>query len=255
MQLCRQQSIDAIELRMGLNDWSSRDMDDAELAQLKLALKKAGVAVSNLGTSVVIHGDDPEQSQALEKYLRVAQALDARGLRIMLGSYKVRYSDVKPVADEPAMVNWLKRSCDLAAQFGAELWLETHNEYATIGAMRRVVDQVSRPNLKILWDLIHPLELGETLDQSLSLLGDSLAHVHIKDGKPWDDPDLANWKYTKLGEGQIPLAEVVGKLQARGYDGFYSLEWESAWRPEIRGPGFEGEIVIPHFAQYMRGLQ
>jgi sugar phosphate isomerase/epimerase len=252
--ICTANQIAAIEIRLGLNDWSAPDLDDAALARVAATLKAAGIAVSNLGTGLVIRADAPEKLDELRACIRYAAAVGAPGLRIMLGTYKLRHSEAAPEADLPGIVRWLRQACALAAESGVGIWIETHNEFASIASLRRLLDAVQAPNLKILWDVIHTLEVGESVAQSLVAAQGDLVHVHIKDGLPWPDPDLANWRYTRLGEGDIPLGSIVGALQSRGYGGHFSLEWEPAWRPEIRGPGFEAEAVIPHFARFMRRL-
>lgn len=254
IDICQANQIGAIEIRLGLNDWSAPDLDDAALQQVAATLKAAGIAVSNLGTGLVIRDDARDKFDELRACIRYAKAVGAPGLRIMLGTYKVRYSEAAPEADLPGMTHWLREACALAAESGVGLWIETHNEFASIASLRRVLDAVQAPNLKILWDVIHTLEVSETVAQSLVAAQGDLVHVHIKDGLPWPDPDLANWRYTRLGEGEIPLGSIVSALQSRGYAGCFSLEWEPTWRPEIRGEGFEAETVIPHFARFMRRL-
>ena len=74
-----------------------------------------------------------------------------------------------------------------------------------------------------------------------------LVHVHIKDGKPWADQDISSWQYTRIGEGIIPIREIIDMIYSTGYDGYFSLEWESAWRQELRGVGFEVADMIHQF--------
>ena len=44
--------------------------------------------------------------------------------------------------------------------------------------------------------------------------------------------------------------EARDALRAANYDGWYTLEWEKRWHPEIEGP----EIAIPAFADFIRAL-
>ena len=43
-----------------------------------------------------------------------------------------------------------------------------------------------------------------------------------------------DYKYTKLGEGELPLKELLKLLEEKNYMGYVSLEWERAWRDEIK---------------------
>jgi sugar phosphate isomerase/epimerase len=254
LRVCRDAGVDAIEMRLGLNAWSDPAMPRLQALALRDQLRDGGVALCALGTGIVVREYDAALLRAMREQILLAATLGATGLRIMLGTYKVRYSDSAPQPDLDGIVRWLRAAAQAAADAGVELWLETHNEFATGAAMRRVLDAVRHPACKILYDVIHPLELGEPVADTLAQIGADLAHVHIKDGRPWADPDLANWEYTPLGQGDIALDDIVARLRRQGYAGYYSLEWESAWRAEIRGPGFEGERVIPAFARYMARL-
>ncbi len=71
--------------------------------------------------------------------------------------------------------------------------------------------------------------------ETLDYLGDKIAHVHIKDGKKHEDPDMIDYVYTTVGEGELPIKEIVNLLKDFGYKGYLSLEWENEWREEIKG--------------------
>ena len=49
--------------------------------------------------------------------------------------------------------------------------------------------------------------------------------------------------YVLFGQGEFPATAALRLLNSTGYDGWYSLEWEHAWHPELAGP----EIALPVF--------
>jgi sugar phosphate isomerase/epimerase len=106
----------------------------------------------------------------------------------------------------------------------------------------------------VIWDIIHPLEQEEDISTTYEAIKEYLVHVHIKDGVPWEDKDMANWRYTSLMEGIVPIEKVVKLLVEKGYCGYYSLEWESLWRPEIRGERYTGEKIIPLYGKMMKNM-
>ncbi|MDR6550629.1 sugar phosphate isomerase/epimerase [Paenibacillus qinlingensis] len=118
--------------------------------------------------------------------------------------------------------------------------------------MKKLLDDVNRSNCAVIYDIIHPLEEGELPQDTIALLGSRIVHVHMKDGMPFEDPMELNWKYTKLGEGHIPIAEILQLLNQAGYKGFYSLEWETKWRKELQIFGMEPEIVFPAYYEFMQ---
>ena len=133
-----------------------------------------------------------------------------------------------------ASARLLSEIADDAKEKNTEIWIETHNEFSTGKALLPLLKRINRPNVHLLWDIIHSVEYGEALEETLRLVGGNIAHVHIKDGRKQDDPDVIDYFYTPLGEGTLPIASILLKLQKIGYQGCISLEWENAWRSEIR---------------------
>ncbi|MNF96335.1 hypothetical protein D3C84_791220 [compost metagenome] len=74
----------------------------------------------------------------------------------------------------------------------------------------------------------------------------------MKDGVPFENPTIHEWKYTPMGEGQLPLASIISTLQNSGYDGYYSLEWEPKWRPELKELNLEVPAVLESYVNFMK---
>jgi sugar phosphate isomerase/epimerase len=53
-----------------------------------------------------------------------------------------------------------------------------------------------------------------------------------------------------VGDGELPIAKLYAALKSIGYDGWFTLEWEKRWHPEIEEP----EVAIPAFAKFIRAL-
>ena len=51
-----------------------------------------------------------------------------------------------------------------------------------------------------------------------------------------------------LGEGDVPLREMLDLLVSGGYEGYAILEWEKRWIPDLPEP----EIVFPQYVATMR---
>ena len=106
-----------------------------------------------------------------------------------------------------------------------------------------MLDQV--PAAGALWDTLHPCRVGELPTETAERLGERCRHVHVKDGRPANGE---NWELTLLGEGAVPVPEILSTLHTRHYDGWLSVEWEKKWHPEIAEP----EIAIPQHAEILR---
>jgi sugar phosphate isomerase/epimerase len=86
---------------------------------------------------------------------------------------------------------------------------------------------------------------GEDPAVGAANLGAYIEHVHFKDEKL-----LGNGKrdITLLGQGDIPLAKIVGSLKKLKYTGFVSLEWEKKNFPKAPEP----EVAYPDFTAWWK---
>jgi sugar phosphate isomerase/epimerase len=137
----------------------------------------------------------------------------------------------------------LSRLGKRAAQRGKRVILETHDAFSVGSDVGELLDAVGEEGTGALWDLHHPVKPGESPKATAGLIGGRTYHTHVKDSG-------ADGGYTLLGEGDVPLEELVAELHAVGYRGYLSLEWEKAWHPELAGP----EVVFPQAAKYLSEL-
>ncbi len=56
--------------------------------------------------------------------------------------------------------------------------------------------------------------------------------------------------YALFGSGEFPAAEALTLLDSDGYDGWYSLEWEKAWHPDLAEP----QVALPDFPKKLVAL-
>ena len=124
---------------------------------------------------------------------------------------------------------------------GVDVVLETHDAFSTGAQVVEALSQAAHPRVAALWDLHHPYRQGEAAADTYKLLKPYTRLTHVKDSKP-------NETYCLLGEGDIPIREMVTLLKQGGYDGYLSLEWEKRWIPALADP----EIVFPQYAAKLR---
>lgn len=251
VKVCRDNGIEALEIRMNFHPWSGLSLPDQTYKEIYEYLCKNQMKVSDLGTSIRINRYNENGLEELRRCSQIANILHCRGLRIMLGFKKKRWSDDVPQVDDDGVVKWLIEADEILDQYQTEIWIETHDEFAKGEVLRNLLNRHEFRHIKLLWDIMHPLEAGEQPRETLGYMKGDLVHVHIKDGTPWGDPDRSSWKYTRIGEGDVPIKEIVDMITETGYNGYFSLEWERAWREELRGEGFEVDKMIRQFAQFM----
>lgn len=132
-----------------------------------------------------------------------------------------------------------------AKEQGVTLLVETVGAFSDTARLQEFLMRFSSDSLAALWDLHHPyFDHGESPETSIKNLGAYVKHVHVKDSAP----ENGSRAYCLPGEGELPVAELMGALASINYDGFISLEWDPAWMPELA----DMESVLAHFANYMQ---
>ena len=128
-----------------------------------------------------------------------------------------------------------------AAKQDITLLLKTSGIYADTARLRAMMDRFACDQLAALWDVHHPYrDFGESGDTTIKNLGNYVRHVHLRDS---DDAGT----YQLIGEGTMPIDDVMRALSSVNYDGFLSLEWKPEWLEDLQDP----EIIFPYFVNYM----
>ncbi len=121
------------------------------------------------------------------------------------------------------------------------LLIKTSGIYADTGRLRDLMNFFASDELAVLWDMHHPYrDHGETAADTIKNLGAYVRHVHLRDS---DDAE----HYNLIGEGNLPIRQMMDALSSINYDGFISLEWKPEWMEDLQ----DREVIFPHFVNYM----
>ena len=121
------------------------------------------------------------------------------------------------------------------------LLIKSSGIYADTARLRSLLDSFACDELAVLWDVHHPYrDFGESGDTTIKNLGDYVRHVHLR-----DSDDQGN--YNLIGEGTMPISDIMRALSSVNYDGFISLEWKPDWMEELQ----DREVIFPYFVNYM----
>ena len=143
--------------------------------------------------------------------------------------------------NEGAVRNHLQALLPLAEKLEVTILLKTSGIFADTGYLRQLLDSFASDYLAALWDVHHTYrDKAETGDTTIKNLGCYIRHVHLRDS----DETCA---YQLIGEGTLPVDDMVRALSSVNYDGFVSLEWKPEYLDEDLGP----DVVFPHFINYM----
>ena len=146
--------------------------------------------------------------------------------------------------DDEVVLAALRRLAPEAEANGVTLLVETNGVYADTNRLRKLLDEIGSDAVGALWDLHHPYRFaGEKPETTVQNLGAYIKYVHIKDSVVEDGVV----KYKMMGEGDLPLDDMMLALRSINYDGYISLEWVKRWASELSDAG----VVFPHYINYM----
>ena len=173
---------------------------------------------------------DPEAVNILTKMLEVA------------GNAQVPYVVACALTQNEELVGKnLEALLPIAESTGVSLLLKTSGIYADTTRLRSMLESFASDWLGALWDMHHPYrDFGESADTTIKNLGTYVKHVHLRDS---DD----NGDYQLIGEGNLPIPDMMRALGSINYDGFISLEWKPEWMEDLQ----DREIIFPYYVNYM----
>jgi L-ribulose-5-phosphate 3-epimerase len=126
--------------------------------------------------------------------------------------------------DRGPFLDTLARAGQLAREQGITLAFETGQETAAL--LRRTLDELQAPNLKVNFDPANMLlyDMGDPI-RAVEVLGPDIRSVHVKDARRPTTP--GRWgEEVPLGQGEVDIRRFVRTLRAVGYAGPLIVERE-----------------------------
>ena len=196
-------------------------------------LKEKGLVISNLDTSIDLSQAD----------------IDSEEFRFLFSSAAALRAPSVSVCALNDSEDQVRKNLNelLTIMEGTEirLLIKTTGIYADTARLRALLDEYARDELGALWDMHHPCrDFNEKPDATIRNLGAYVNHVHLRDS---DD----NGMYNLIGEGTIPLKELMRALGSIDYNGFVSMEWKPEWMPDLP----VREVIFPYFVNYMKRFE
>ncbi|MEE0840773.1 MAG: AMP-binding protein [Acutalibacteraceae bacterium] len=132
-----------------------------------------------------------------------------------------------------------------AEEKGIALLLETSGIFSNTSLLRDVLERFASDSLAALLDVYSAYFVGkEDAEQIIKNLGAYVKHVHIRDAQSID----GKYEYCLIGEGELPIDDMMLALRSVNYDGYFSLIWDPAWCEELD----DMEIIFSQFVNFMK---
>ena len=173
--------------------------DRAEKEDVRAYMREKGVkAACFSGGNDFVSADPAEREAAAEK-------VDDEGFR-----------KVMPYAEEKKVT----------------LVLENHGLFAgKSDQIRHIIESVGSDYLRAVTDTGNFMLVNEDPFEAVQKVNEYVAHVHFKDfievqSGTYTSVNGTQYNGTVIGEGEVPLKEIIGFLSKKKFEGYISLEYE-----------------------------
>lgn len=241
LDIAQKYYIPAIELRGidgKIDNTEIRVFSEAMTGDTLHRFQKSGISPIVLGTSCAFHNADRYERAISEgeAAIEIAERLSIPNIRV--------FGDKLLSGSTERITEGLLRLCSHTRK--TNVLLEVHGDLNTVEALSPILEKMSGlNNFGLIWDIEHTHKTyGDRWETFYSAVKPYIKHVHIKDRS-----DISN-QLTLIGEGDIPISHITERLLKDGYDGYFSLEWEKKWHPELP----EITAALDSFVKVMNGV-
>lgn len=199
--------------------WSNKDLD-----AVRAALDETGLPIAGILCEPIAKITDPEAHPAFLDGVRASLLAALKlGAPVMIAQAGDDRHEVPRQAQHAALVKVLKDAADILKGSGVVLALEPLNDRvdhpgyyltSTVEGLD-IVDEVDRPEVKLLYDIYHSAMMGEHIEDVLDGRLDRVVHVHLADTQGRGEP----------GSGNMDWRARLDWLADHGYEGFIGLEY------------------------------
>ena len=221
-----------IELRLIDGQLIDPAMPAADRARVKRAL--AGLPVVAVDSSIRLTDEDPGPD--LRRFLELASDWESPLVRVFGGALPADRAERQEQLRAAAGV--LEACVPLARRLGVAIGVETHDDFSASSVVAELLAMADPDWVGAVWDSHHPYRVGESAADVYANLGRRILLAQVKDARRTPGGD---WELVLLGEGEVPVSQMLDLLAAGGYQGWISVEWEKRWHPEIAEP----QVALP----------
>jgi sugar phosphate isomerase/epimerase len=236
--LGREWGYDGVELRLIDGELIDPSMSAGARAEVKRTASAASLPIAAVDSSIRLTDEDP--GPELRRFLELASDWEAPLVRVFGGALPDPASGPERRAALEAAARVLAAAAPVAERLGVAIGVETHDAFSASSVVAELLALVESPAVGAVWDSHHPHRMGERPAEIYANLGPRLLLAQVKDARRAPERD-DGWQLVLLGDGEVPVREMLGLLTAGGYAGWISVEWEKRWHPEIEEP----EVALP----------
>ncbi len=232
---------EGIELRLVDGELIDPAMSGEERRRVKRDV--GGLPVVAVDSSVRLTEEGPVPQ--IKAFLELANDWEAPAVRVFGGKLPEGVAERRRALEEAAKV--LEEVAPLAERLGVAVGLETHDSFSASSVVAELLDLVPSRWVGAVWDSHHPHRMGETPAEVYANIGARLVLAQVKDARK-SDSEPSGWQLVLMGEGEVPVRDMLAVLAGGGYSGVVSVEWEKRWHPEIEEPW----VALPQHIEVLK---
>ncbi|MES2534255.1 MAG: sugar phosphate isomerase/epimerase family protein [Pseudomonadota bacterium] len=217
VRMIRDHGYDAAELNAETLPWAKGHIGPHTPANVRAELARLG-PYSAISAHHADFGlaDEARRMAAVDWTLKLIETAPDYGVDIV---HVIPGND----ADLDCLYDSLSAAVALAGKLGIQLALEPiiNQRIGTTGGMLAAIRKI--PGLKVNFDPSHLEVMEHDIQDAAERLGPHVCHVHMKDAT--GNPE--RFAFVPLGTGTIAFEPMLRTLQAKGFDGYLSVEHES----------------------------
>ena len=254
IDFCLENKVDAVELLDCF--WE----DEKHPSEIKKYLNEIGMPVSAYSIANDFVNEEEVRAAEIEKVKKgidMAVYLNTPLLRVFSGDIKEGISFEQGKA---WIIDCFKECAKYAEAKGVTMVLENHGRFAgKSNQVKEIIAEVGSNALKANTDTGNFLLVGENPLEAVMNLKDNIGFVHFKDFKKSEGEngymaDDGTWfEGTAIGDGDVPLKDIISFLHSVGYSGYLSIEFEGGGDPiegtlkSINQTTNQGDVLFGRF--------
>lgn len=212
IEALKEVNIKYIEIRK-INNMYLWEYSEEQIKKIKEELEKNEIKVITIDTPIGKKNKSfnyNENKKLLDKYIKIANIFESKYLRI--------FSDVGKIPNFKSIKEVLKEMSNITIKNKINLLVENEkNTYAEdISTCNKLID--SEKNLYILYDIENAYSQGYNVLNEYEKNKNNIKYIHIRDYNKKTE------QYVYIGEGTIPIQELLRNLKKDKYNGIVSLE-------------------------------
>jgi sugar phosphate isomerase/epimerase len=243
------------------------DIDDRTFDTVCGKLRDAAISINCFGSAIGNWAkkltDPPRSSYAeLRRAIPRMQRTGTRMIRVMSFAVPEDESINDPALEREVMIR-MQTLAKMAEDGGVMLVHENCDTWGgrSLEHTLRLLETIPSPNLRLVFDTGNPVFRKDVRGKPpfgyqdawkfYDNVKDSIAYVHIKDGRM----ENGSMVFTFAGDGHGRVREILGDLRSRGYDGGLSIEPHLAVTAHDPSRTSTESVMYDNFVEYGRRFQ